>query len=487
MSRVTENLKPARLWYHFEEISKIPRCSKHEEKVMEYLVSFAKEKGLEVKRDKAGNLVVIKKADPGMENKPTIVIQGHVDMVCEKNKETVHDFSKDPIKLMIDGDWVTADGTTLGADNAIGVTAGMALLEETDVKTGRLELLCTFDEETGLTGAFTLDPSLLTGKIMLNLDSEEEGAIYIGCAGGRDSDIEMPLSEEDTTFEMEALEVKISGLRGGHSGLNINEGRGNAVKLLGRSLYALSKSVVFNIAAIDGGDKHNAIPREATATILVNRNAAELAKSMLADMGKTLQAEFKIVEPGLELLVTGTDRPDIMFDLMSTDDILSSLMILPHGVLNMSAAVEGLVESSTNLAAVHSEHGSLQLLCSHRSSIASAIDWQGDMHRAMADTLCADITQDEGYPGWTPNPESPLLAIAKKSFEKALGYEPEVKAIHAGLECGIIGEKCGGLDTISFGPTIEGAHSPDERVGIKSTEVFWKCLLTLVQDIYKGA
>ncbi|NOZ12989.1 MAG: aminoacyl-histidine dipeptidase [Acidobacteria bacterium] len=487
MSRVTENLKPERLWYHFEEISKIPRCSKHEEKVLEYIESWAKGKGLETKRDAAGNLVVVKKADPGMENKPTIILQGHVDMVCEKNKGTVHDFSKDPLKLVIDGDWVTADGTTLGADNAIGVTAGMALLEDPDVKTGQLELLCTFDEETGLTGAFTLDPSLLTGKIMLNLDSEEEGAIYIGCAGGRDSDIELPLSEEDSTFEMEAIEVKITGLRGGHSGLNINEGRGNAVKLLGRALYSLSKSVVFNISHIDGGDKHNAIPREATATILINRNAVELAKNTLNAMGKAFQEEFKIVEPGLELVVTAVDRPETMFDLMSTDDILSALMIIPFGVLNMSAAVDGLVESSTNLAAVHSEHGSLQILCSHRSSIASAIDWQGDMHRALAEVLGADISQDEGYPGWTPNPDSPLLAIARKSFEKALGYEPEVKAIHAGLECGIIGEKCGGLDTISFGPTIEGAHSPDERVGIKSTEVFWKCLLTLVEDIYAGA
>lgn len=487
MSRVTENLKPARLWYHFEEISKIPRCSKHEEKVMEYLKSWAAEKGLEAKQDAAGNLVVIKKADPGMENKPTIIIQGHVDMVCEKNNETVHDFSKDPLKLMIDGDWVTADGTTLGADNAIGVTAGMALVEDPDIKTGQVELLCTFDEETGLTGAFTLDPSILTGKIMLNLDSEEEGAIYIGCAGGRDSNFELPLSEEDTTFEMEALEVKISGLRGGHSGLNISEGRGNAVKLLGRALYTLEKSVVFNIATIDGGDKHNAIPREAKATILVNSNAKEMVIDILKTMGKALQAEFKMVEPGLELVVTATDSPEIMFDLMSTDDILSALMVLPFGVLNMSAAVKGLVETSTNLAAVHSEHGSLQLLCSHRSSIASAIDWLGDMHRAMADTLGADIAQDKGYPGWEPNPKSPLLAIAKKSFERALGYEPEVKAIHAGLECGIIGEKCGGLDTISFGPTIESAHSPEERVGIKSTEVYWKCLLTLVEDIYNGA
>ena len=487
MGNVLHNLKPERLWFHFEEISKIPRCSKHEEKVMDYLVDYAKKQGFEWKMDDAGNLVVIKPADPGMENKPTIVIQGHVDMVCEKNKGTQHDFMKDPIQVMIDGDWVTADGTTLGADNAIGVAAGLAVMDDKNLKTGRIELLSTFDEETGLTGAFTLDPSLLTGKIMLNLDSEEEGAIYIGCAGGRDTNMDLPLTEEEPTFEMKALELKIAGLKGGHSGLNIHEGRGNALKLMGRALYNLQKSVIFNIAGMEGGDKHNAIPREAAATLLVNQDVVPFVKERFTAFCKDLKAEFRLVEPDFTVEVNDVDVPETMFDLMSTDDIITMLVTIPHGVLAMSGAVAGLVESSTNLAAVKTEHGSLSVLCSHRSSMASAIDWIGDWHRAIADSMGADIEQGEGYPGWTPNPDSKLLQIAKGSFQKVLNSEPEVKAIHAGLECGIIGEKCGGMDTISFGPTIQGAHSPDERVGISSTEVFWNCLYQLLQDVYAKA
>ena len=484
MTRVLQNLKPERLWYHFEEMSKIPRCSKHEEKVMQYLIDYAKEQGLEWKMDDAGNLMVVKPADPGMEDKPTILIQGHVDMVCEKNKGTEHDFMKDPIKLMIDGDWVTADGTTLGADNAIGVAAGLALIDDKELKTGRIELLSTFDEETGLTGAFSLDPALITSKIMLNLDSEEEGAIYIGCAGGRDTNMELPLTEEDPTFEMKAVELKISGLKGGHSGLNIHEGRGNALKLLGRALYNLQKSFIFNLASIEGGDKHNAIPREATAIVLVNHDVAEAVADHFNAFCDTLKAEFKLVEPDFAAEANVVDVPETMFDLMSTADIITMMVTIPHGVLGMSQAVAGLVDSSTNLAAVNTEHGSLRVLCSHRSSIASAIDWIGDWHRAIADSMGADIEQGKGYPGWTPDPDSRLLKLAKESFKAVINGEPEVKAIHAGLECGIIGEKCGGLDTISFGPTIQGAHSPDERVGISSTEVFWKCLHKLVEDIY---
>lgn len=484
MSRVTQNLKPERLWRYFEEINQIPRCSKHEEKVMEYLIAYAKERNYEWKRDEAGNLMITKPADAGMEDQPTIVIQGHADMVCEKNKGTEHDFTKDPIKMVIDGDWVTADGTTLGADNAIGVAAGMALMDD-DLKTGKIELLTTFDEETGLTGAFQLDPALVSGKIMLNLDSEEEGAIYIGCAGGRDTKMELPLSEEDPTFEMVALELKIQGLKGGHSGLNIHEGRGNAVKMMGRALYELRKSVLFNLAALEGGDKHNAIPREVSAVVLVNRNAVDFISAQFKAFCEKLKAEFKHIEPDMVAEIHNADKPETMFDLMSTDDVINLLVLIPHGVLAMSAAVEGLVETSTNLAAVRTEHGGLHVLCSHRSSVASATDWVGDWHRAISESLGADIEQGEGYPGWTPNPDSNLLKTAIGSFSKVLGRDPEVKAIHAGLECGIIGEKCGGMDTISFGPTIEGAHSPDERVGIKSAEIFWSCLYQLVQDIYQ--
>ena len=485
MNRVLEGVKPERLWYHFEEISKIPRCSKHEDAVREYIINFAKEKGLEYKVDSIGNVVVIKPADPGYENKPTVILQGHIDMVCEKNKETKHDFSKDPIKLKVEGDWLTADGTTLGADNGIGVAAALAILEDKDLKTGRIEALFTIDEETGLTGAFNLDPSNLTGKILINLDSEEEGAIYIGCAGGRDTKFTMFATEENPTFEEVCIELKLTGLKGGHSGLNIHEGRGNAIKMAARILFELKKSVVFKIASFDAGDKHNAIPRECAVKIALNKHSVEFAKGIIDEMGKKLKDEFKIVEPDFSWEINDCKLPETVCDLASTEDMVNLLMTIPHGVLMMSAAVEGLVETSTNLAVAKLEDDVFEVLCSHRSSIASAIDWVGDMHRAIGEAFGLEIEQDEGYPGWTPNPDSEVLKIAKESFKKVLGYEPEVKAIHAGLECGIISEKCGGLDAISFGPTIEGAHSPDERVSIKSTQVFWDCLVELLKDINK--
>ena len=487
MNRVLEGVKPERLWYHFEEISKIPRCSKNEERVREYIINFAKERGLEYRVDSVGNVVVIKPADKGYEDKPAIILQGHIDMVCEKNKETEHDFSKDPIKLKIEDGWLKAEGTTLGADNGIGVAAALAILEDKELKTGRIEALFTIDEETGLTGAFNLDPSNLTGKILINLDSEEEGAIYIGCAGGRDTALTMFVSEETPSFEERAVEIKLTGLKGGHSGLNIHEGRGNAIKMAARILFELKKSISFKIASFDAGDKHNAIPRECTTTIVLNHNAEETAKSIINSMGEKLKEEFKIVEPDFKWEINSVKLPETVCDLVSTEEIINLLMTLPHGVLMMSAAVEGLVETSTNLAVAKLEDSTFEVLCSHRSSIASAIDWVGDMHRAFGEAFGLEVKQDKGYPGWTPNPDSEVLKIARESFKRVLGYEPEVKAIHAGLECGIISEKCGGLDAISFGPTIEGAHSPDERVSLKSTEVFWNCLIELIKDIYKNA
>ncbi|BBB31722.1 dipeptidase D [Thermotomaculum hydrothermale] len=485
MNRVLEGVKPERLWYHFENIAQIPRCSKHEEAIREYIINFAKEKGLEYRVDSIGNVVVIKPADSGYENKPTVILQGHIDMVCEKNKDTEHDFSKDPIKLKVEGDWLTADGTTLGADNGIGVAAALAILEDKDFKTGRIEALFTIDEETGLTGAFNLDPSNLTGKILINLDSEEEGAIYIGCAGGRDTKFTMFVSEEAPTFEETGLEVKLTGLKGGHSGLNIHEGRGNAIKMAARILFELKKSVSYKIASFDAGDKHNAIPRECVFKIALNKNAVGLAKSIIESMAKKLQNEFKIVEPDFTYEIKDSNLPETTADFASTEEMVNLLMTIPHGVLMMSAAVEGLVETSTNLAVAKLQDDIFEVLASHRSSIASAIDWVGDMHRAIGEIFGTEVEQDEGYPGWTPNPDSEVLKLARESFKKVLGYEPEVKAIHAGLECGIISEKCGGLDAISFGPTIEGAHSPDERVSIKSTQVFWDCLVELLKDINK--
>lgn len=483
---VLESYEPKKLWKFFEEFSQIPRGSKNEGQVIEYLKAFAEKRGLEWKQDATGNVFIYKPASPGMEDKPTIILQSHMDMVCEKNKGTEHDFLKDPIKLVVDGEWLRAEGTTLGSDNGIGMAATLAILDDDELKTGKIEGLFTVDEETGLTGAFGLDASNLSGKIMLNIDSEEEGAIYIGCAGGKDTNYDMACTTEDPTGDQVAIELKILGLKGGHSGLNIHEGRGNAIKLLSRALFSLKKSVNFNIASFESGDKHNAIPREASTIILVQKNTVDFVKKLYSDFCEDLKAEFKIVEPKLTYEVLDAETPETMFDSMSTEELIDLLMIIPHGVLAMSAAVPGLVETSTNLAVVKTDETSVKILMSHRSSTASAKEWVADIHKSIAETAGIDIEQGNGYPGWTPNPDSELLKLAKKSFTKVLGKEPEVKAIHAGLECGIIGEACGGdLDTISFGPTIEGAHSPEERVGIKSTETVWNCMLELIKDIYK--
>jgi len=484
VAEILKGLKPEKLWHHFEEISKIPRCSKHEEKVREYLISFAKEKGFEYKVDEVGNVVIIKKADPGFEDKPTIILQGHIDMVCEKNKDTQHDFEKEGVKLVVDGDWLRADGTTLGADNGVGVAAALAILEDENLKSGRIEALFTIDEETGLTGAFNLDPNMVSGKILLNLDSEEEGVIYIGCAGGRDTKFSLYITEEEPSFEMSFLKLKIEGLRGGHSGLNIHEGRGNAIKLMARALYYLRKSVNYNIYHFDGGDKHNAIPREVEVGIAVNGRIKDETKKMFEEFCELLKEEYKITEPNFSYSVVEDERSDFICDLTSTDEMVNFLMSLPHGVISMSAAVEGLVETSTNLAVAKLKDGMFEVLSSHRSSVASSIDWMGDYHRALGELIGAEIEQDKGYPGWTPNPDSEVLKVAKGVFERVLG-KVDVKAIHAGLECGIIGEKCGGLDSISFGPDIFGAHSPEEKVGIKSTERFYECLRELIEELNK--
>ncbi len=485
MKEAIEGLEPRALWEHFYQIAQIPRCSKHEEKIRDYVIEVAKRNGLEYKMDAVGNVVVKKPATPGYENKPGVVLQGHLDMVCEKNKDTEHDFSKDPIKLVRDGDWITADGTTLGADNGIGLAAALAVMESKDIQHGPMEFLFTIDEETGLTGATEISPDMLEGRYLLNMDSEEDGALYIGCAGGQDCELYLPVETEEVPAEFTAVQVKVGGLSGGHSGLNIHEGRGNAIKLLNRFLWKILPQVGGRLAYIEGGSKHNAIPREADAIVYLPTTRVEDLKKYAEDYQAIYRDELSAIDPDVTLTVVqdGFTAPEKMYTSQLHNKLLNLLYSIPHGVIAMSHAVPGLVETSTNLAVVGVKDNKVSILTSQRSSVGTELTDIHDMVRACGYQAGAEVHSGGGYPAWKPNPDSPLLKKSIEVFKSLFGKEPEIKAIHAGLECGIIGDKFPGMDMISFGPTIEGAHSPDERVQISTVERFWKFLVKLIEHL----
>ncbi len=485
MKEAISGLEPALLWEHFYQLSQIPRCSKHEEKAREYVLEVARRNGLESRTDSAGNVVIKKGATSGMEDRPTVILQSHLDMVCEKNKDVQHDFSRDPIRLKRDGDWLAAEGTTLGADNGIGVAAALAVLESHSLQHGPLECLFTIDEETGLTGATMLAPDLVEGRILLNLDSEEDGTIYIGCAGGQDTELLLALDTETAPAGMKPVRIRVGGLQGGHSGLNIHEGRGNAIRLLARFLWKHAPTLNLRVASIDGGSKHNAIPRECDALVYLPPEQLERLKSAASAFDKIFKDEYRLIDPDVFLRVDedGIDAPPDVWTPELQQRTINLLFALPHGVMAMSHAVEGLVETSTNLAVVHTEGSTIRIVTSQRSSVQTELDEIVGRVCATAELAMAEIRQGNGYPAWQPNPESPLLQQAQKVYRQLFGQVPEVKAIHAGLECGIIGDKFPGMDMISFGPTITGAHSPDERVQISTVQKFWKFLSALLVEI----
>jgi len=480
---VVAGLKPELVWEHFYQISQIPRESGNEEAVGRYIVSVAERNNLKYKKDQLGNIIVTCPASPGLEDRPAVVIQGHTDMVCEKNKDTVHDFSQDPLKLIIDGEWIRADGTTLGADNGIGVCCALALMEDKSVKHPPLEMLFTVDEETGLTGADGLDPDFVKSRILLNLDSEEEGAFYIGCAGGKHTILRHSITWQESKSGAESYKVIIGGLKGGHSGLNISDGLGNSVKLISRFLYARSQKINFDLAAINGGNKHNAIPREAEAVISLGSGDVRILQSSATEFNQAVKKELQFSDKNVFLKIEEAAGNQKVFNAELRQKIINLLYALPHGVMAMSHAVAGLVETSTNMAIVETKKDSLELLTSQRSSVASSIIDIADKVKALGQLAGFEVEQGGGYPAWEPNPDSRLLALAKKTHVQMYGTEPEVKAIHAGLECGIIGEKYPGMDMISFGPTITGAHSPDERVHIPAVANCWNFLLQFLQEI----
>ena len=473
MNNVLKDLKPALLWHIFEEICSIPHPSGHEAAVRDYLVSLAKQHELEYKIDDAGNLLIRKAASPGYENLKTVVLQGHIDMVPQKNSDKMHDFEKDPIEVMIDGEWVTANGTTLGADNGIGVAAAMALLCSNDIEHGPVEALFTIEEETGMAGAFGLKPGFLNGDIMLNTDSEDEGELYIGCAGGINGSFDFFCEEENTPSDHIAYSLSITGLKGGHSGLDINLGRGNANKILFRYLrHAYAKHDV-RLASVNGGSLRNAIPREAFAVITLPASNQTDFEKCLKDYTATIVAELSRTEPDLKIEAQKTDLPASVIDKDAYEKLIKALYACPNGVIRMSDSMSGLVETSTNLAIVKSQKGKINVLCLLRSSVDTAKKDLQNMISSVFELAGAEIVFDGDYPGWKPNPDSAILTTMKSVYNKRFGRVPEIMAIHAGLECGLIGGVYPNLDMISFGPTIRFPHSPDEKVNIESVEKFW--------------
>jgi dipeptidase D len=477
--------EPRALWAHFDKILTIPRGSKEEDRIREYVVQVAQRNGLEHTVDATGNVVVKKPGNSGMENARGTILQAHLDMVNEKNSDVEHDFSSDAIKPVMDGEYLTADGTTLGSDNGIGVAAMLAILEANDLVHGPLEFLFTIDEETGLTGAGGLDPTLLSARQLLNLDSEEEGALTVGCAGGADTDLSLTLETLPSPSKATAHRVRIHGLNGGHSGIDIHLQRGNAVQLLARMLHAIAHGTPGFLSEIQGGDKHNAIPREAWATVVIPEDQAGEFLLQLGGLFDHLRNEYKTVEPNMDLSLEEVPLPDQVWSTDSTWQVLGFLVALPHGVVSMSNDIPGLVETSTNLAAVRTEGRDLKVLMSSRSSVASALSWIRRKIRAIGYLAGGAVNEHEGYPGWEPDLDSKVLEVVKKVHSRVIGTEPHVEAVHAGLECGIIGEMVPGMDMISFGPQIEFPHSPNERVKVSSVGRFYDLLTETLKELAK--
>jgi dipeptidase D len=484
MSNPLEGLKPELVWKYFAEISKIPRGSKNEKKISDYVVDTAKKLGLEARRDKVLNVIVRKPASQGRENVPMVCLQGHLDMVCEKNKDKVHNFEKDPLELVVNGNFLMANGTTLGADNGIAVATNLALMEDKSSVHGPLEFLFTVDEETGLTGANYLQPGFVQSKILMNLDSEEEGALYVGCSGGKNTSCTWKAAYEAVTLNYAPAIVRVKGLKGGHSGLEIDKGRGNSLKILNRVLIELDKMGV-RISTLEGGNKSNAIPREAEAVIYVPNKKLNNASAIVSQYNSIFREELSTIEPELAILfeeVKGKKKGKVLKKAIQKK-ILQTISALPHGVIKMSADIPGLVETSTNVAIIKTDAKGISLITSQRSSVASEIDEIVHTVVSILQLGGAEAETSDGYPGWKPNMESKILKIARETYKDLTGKKPEVKAIHAGLECGIIGEKYPGIDMVSFGPTLEGVHSPDEKIHIDTVERFWNFLLAILKNV----
>lgn len=478
------DLSPTIVWKYFHEITQVPRPSKKEGKMIQYLENFASQHQLELKKDPCGNILIKKPATPGKENVPVVVLQAHMDMVCEKNSGTLHDFDNDPIRTVIDGEWLKADGTTLGADNGIGMAAELAILASNDIEHGPLECLFTVDEETGLTGASNLQEGFMTGNILLNLDSEDEGEIFIGCAGGKGTIATFTYQPQSPTAEF-FFRIDIKGLNGGHSGGEIHKGLGNANKILARILYQLKRLIpTCELCSIGGGNLHNAIAREAWAVIGIANDKKETVRVLLNEITASIEYELKHIDPKVAIVMTSAERPDACIAHEIADKLIDALMACPHGVIGMSHDIPDLVETSTNLASIKMvENNKIVIGTSQRSSIESRKEEIADTVQAVFTLAGASVEFTEGYPGWTPDTDSNILKIAQETYKKLFHKDAAIKAIHAGLECGLFLEKYPHLDMISFGPTLRDVHSPNERIEIQTVELWWKHLLEILKSI----
>lgn len=479
-----KDLRPVEVFGIFEEICQVPRPSKREEKIIAYLKAFGAEHQLETKIDEAGNVLISKPATPGMEGRKTVVLQAHIDMVCEKNKEVEHDFLTDPIETWIDGEWLRAKGTTLGADNGIGVAAALAVLASDKIEHGPLECLFTVDEETGLTGAFALQSGFMNGDVLLNLDSEDEGEIFIGCAGGCRTNATFAYTPVEVPQGFFYFSVEVSGLTGGHSGDDINKGRANANKVLNRFLLQTADKYDFYLCEISGGNLHNAIPREARAVCAIPMADKENVRIDLNLFAADVEAEYSVTEPNVRFVLQSADPVAQAVDSDTAMRLLKAVHAVANGVFAMSQDIPGLVETSSNLASIKMvEDHQILIGSSQRSSTLSSRKDMAETVKAAFELAGATVDVGDGYPGWKPNPKSALLQVAVDSYKRLFGVAPKVKAIHAGLECGLFLEKYPSLDMISFGPTLRGVHSPDERMHIPSVERWWRHLIDVLKHI----
>ena len=481
MSSHIRDLEPKNLWNNFADLNAVPRGSKKEDRVVEFMVKFGKKLNLDTVVDPVGNVIIKKPATKGMENRKTVVLQSHLDMVHQKNSDTDFDFDTEGIKMKVDGDWVRAEGTTLGADNGLGVAAIMSILASKTILHPAIEALFTIDEETGMTGAMGLQAGYLEGEILLNLDTEEDDEIDIGCAGGIDISAVETYNEVHTPASSVGYALSITGLNGGHSGMDIHRGLGNANKIMNRLLYEVSEFI--RISEINGGGLRNAIPRESFAKIAVYTSKKDIFLKRIKKFSKEITTELKSVEPNLTIEVTESEKPVMVMTTISQNTLLNTVYSLHNGVYKMSHDMEGLVETSNNLARVIVKDEEIKIMCLTRSSVeVSKFDLANTL-KSVFDLAGYSVTMSGSYPGWKPNMNSPILKVLTETYEKLFGSKANVVACHAGLECGILGTNYPEMDMISFGPTIKGAHSPDERTSIKSTQKFWKFLLTILENI----
>ena len=483
MSAIT-TLEPRIVWEQFDAITQVPRPSKKEGKIIEFLIDFARRHDIEYAKDATGNVVMRKPATPGYEDHPGVVLQSHMDMVCEKNSDVEFDFERDAIRPRIDGGWVRAEGTTLGADCGIGMAAALAALIDPAVQHGPLEALFTVDEETGLTGAFGLGAGMLTGKYLINLDSEDEGELFIGCAGGIDTLATFRYEEQPAPADYTYYTARVSDLQGGHSGDDIDKGRVNSNRALARLLWSARKRFGLCLSHFDGGNLRNAIPREATALFGVPAHSKAEFEAFYERFAADLAAEFHFREPNFRIALAAAPQPATVIDAATLRNLLHALVGLPNGVVEMSFAVPGLVETSTNLASVKFESDRrIVVTTSQRSSVESAKEAVMQAVEAVFELAGAEVVHSDGYPGWTPNPESHLLDVTVAAYRRLFSAEPKVRAIHAGLECGLFLEKYPHLEMVSFGPTLRGVHSPDERLEIATVPKFWALLLETLRTL----